>query len=127
VRGAGCDSSFRFSISAAEVFGPWCALQEPVYTAGSGWGCTLLGGGSFGAETCTITAGGQSATYPTWKCIACGAAGRGVCACDEAGCFADLEPTHTFDLTIAAATSGTVLSGPDSSCGDCTVRLELVE
>jgi len=128
VRGAGCDSAFRFGISAAEIFQDWCAMQVPVYTPNYGWACTLQGGGSLTTDTCVVqTREGLSESYPRWKCLACGFVDRGVCACDEAGCFADLEATHTYDLMLADTSSGPVLSGPDSRCGDCTVRLELVE
>lgn len=130
VRGAGCDASLRFGISSAEIFDAWCAMQEPVFTPNFGWGCTLMGGGSSDQETCTVTTeDGQTDTYPAWKCSACGffAGGQGVCACDEHGCFANLEPTHTYDLDIVENAEGSVLSGPDAACPDCTVRLERVE
>jgi hypothetical protein len=127
VRGAGCDASLRFSVSTRELWQDWCELQTPVYTPEYGWGCTLQGGGSSDGMTCTVQPGSvPNETYPLWKCEACGAfnIGGGVCACDETGCFANLEPTHVFDLTYAKSGESEILSGPDPSCGDCTVRLE---
>jgi hypothetical protein len=125
VRGAGCDTTFRFAVSTAELWQDWCALQTPVYTPDYGWGCTLRGGGSSDGKTCTIQPPtGAWATYPMWKCEACGAFGfNGVCACDQNGCFADMTATHTFNLTYSVSGGAEILSGPDPSCGDCTVRL----
>jgi hypothetical protein len=126
VRGAGCDTTLRFAVSTAELWQDWCALQTPVYTPDYGWGCTLRGGGSSDGKTCTIQPPtGAWATYPMWKCQACGAFGfSGVCACDQNGCFADMTATHTFNLTDSVSGGTEILSGPDPSCGDCTVRLE---
>ncbi len=126
VRGAGCDTTFRFGVSTAELWQNWCALQTPVYTPDYGWGCTLQGGGSSDGKTCTVQpASGAWATYPMWKCEACGAFGfSGVCACDQSGCFADMTATHTFNLAYSVSGGAEILSGPDPSCGDCTVRLE---
>jgi hypothetical protein len=128
VRGAGCDTTLRFSVSTAEIWQEWCSLQTPVYTAERGWACTLQGGGSSDGKTCTVQPEGMAwETYPIWQCIACGAfgsAGSAVCECDEASCFASNEATRTFDLTYATSGDMDILSGKDPSCGDCTVRLE---
>jgi hypothetical protein len=128
VRGAGCDTTLRFSVSTAEIWQEWCALQTPVYTNDVGWGCTLQGGGSSDGKTCTVQPAGMTPeTYPMWQCNACGAFGRplsAVCQCNEAGCFASHEATHTFDLTYSVSAEAELLSGKDPSCGDCTVRLE---
>jgi hypothetical protein len=132
VRGAGCDAVFRVSVSSVEPWDEWCSLQTPVYTDDFGWGCTYQGGGSSDSQTCDVQDGRGNvlATYPYWKCLACGAYGfptGGVCGCDEGGCSFNREPTHVFDLELAMSGEGDILSGPDPSCGDCTVRLERVE
>jgi len=128
VRGAGCDTTFRFAVSTAELWQNWCVLMAPVYTPNYGWGCTLKGGGSSDGKTCTIQpSSGPWATYPMWKCEACGAYGmNGVCACDQNGCFADMTATHTFNLTYSVSGGVDTLSGPDpdTNCSDCTVRLQ---
>jgi hypothetical protein len=128
VRGAGCDTTLRFSVSTAEIWQEWCTLQTPVYTNDVGWGCTLQGGGSSDGKTCTVQPAGMAPeTYPMWRCNACGAFGRplsAVCQCNEAGCFASHEATHTFDLAYSISAEAELLSGKDPSCGDCTVRLE---
>jgi hypothetical protein len=128
VRGAGCDTTLRFSVSTAEIWQEWCALQTPVYTEDYGWACTLQGGGSSDSKNCTVQPQGmEPATYPIWQCHACGAFGRplgAVCECNEAGCFASDDATKTFDLTYAVSAEAEILSGKDPSCGDCTVRLE---
>jgi hypothetical protein len=125
VRGAGCDTAFRFSIASTEAWRDWCGLQTPLYTDGFGWACILRGDGASGtSDTCTTQANGvELATYPAWKCAACGMfEGLGVCQCDEAGCYPLSEPTHVFDLTYLGGDSN-VLTGKDPSCPDCTVRL----
>jgi len=128
VRGAGCDATLRFSFSSTEIFDDWCRMMEPVYTPEYGWGCTLQGGGGGDQDTCTVTTNeGETATYPMWKCAACGFVGPRVCECDEGGCFASLEPDNYFDLALVDGLGGSILSGPDSTCGDCTIRLERVE
>ena len=127
VRGAGCDTTFRFGVSTSELWQDWCALQTPIDSGSFGWGCTLLGGsGSSNGTTCTIYGqNGQTQTYPIWKCNACGSFGmNGVCACDQSGCFANTTATETFNLTYSVSGSTEILSGPDPSCSDCTVRLE---
>jgi len=126
VRGAGCDTTFRFAVSTDELWQNWCALMTPVYTPNFGWGCTLQGGGSSDGKTCTVQpSSGPSATYPLWKCDACGAFGfGGVCACAQNDCFANMTATHTFNLAYSVSGGTDVLSGPDSSCSDCTVRIE---
>src|SRR5664280_2481693 len=127
VRGAGCDTTFRFGVSTSELWQDWCALQTPIDSGSFGWGCTLLGGGgSSDGTSCTIySQNGQSQTYPLWKCEACGSFGinGGVCACDQNGCFANMTATQTFDLTYSVSDGTEILSGPDPSCSDCTVRL----
>lgn len=129
VRGAGCDTTFRFGVSTYELWQDWCALQTPIDSGSFGWGCTLLGGGgSSDGTTCTINGqNGESQTYPLWKCEACGSFGmNGLCACDQNGCFANTTATLTFDLTYSVSSDGTeILSGPDpdSSCSNCTARL----
>jgi hypothetical protein len=126
VRGAGCDTTFRFAVSTAELWQNWCVLMAPVYTPNYGWGCTLKGGGSSDGKTCTVQpSSGAWATYPMWKCEACGAFGmNGVCACDQNGCFADITATHTFNLAYSVSGGTDTLSGPDPNCSDCTVRLQ---
>jgi hypothetical protein len=126
VRGAGCDTVFRFSVSTAELWQDWCALQTPVNTPNYGWGCTVQGGGSSDATSCTVQPpNGDWKTYPLWKCEACGAfADGGVCACDANGCFANTAATLTFNLAFPVSGDTNILSGPDPSCGDCTVRLQ---
>jgi hypothetical protein len=122
-RGAACDGKFRFDISAHEIHADWCALQTPVYTEDYGWGCTLQGGGSSDQTTCTVqTNDGQMESYPAHKCFAC-AFGTPICACDENGCTASSEPTHVFDLMRLEDAGDVILTGPDPSCPDCTVRL----
>ena len=129
VRGAACDTTFRFGVSTSELWQDWCALQTPIYSAGFGWACTLLGdGGSSDGTNCTVEPQDGSAwvTYPLWKCEACGTfGGSGVCACDQNSCFANPTATQTFDLTYSVSDGTEILSGPDpdSSCSDCTVRL----
>lgn len=128
VRGAGCDDVFRVSISVSEPWDEWCSLQEPVFTEEYGWGCTYRGGGSANMDSCQVqdNRGQPLADYPLWKCQACGAfGGGGVCSCDAEGCGFNHTPTHTYDLELSD--DGSVLSGPDPTCGDCTVRLERVE
>jgi hypothetical protein len=128
VRGAGCDAQVRVSVSAAELYDSWCALQTPIDNGELGWGCMIKTyGGSSDGVTCTVgdQSGDPIATYPMWRCELCGFLGPNVCACNEEGCGFNPEPTHTYDLTLIG--DGNVLSGPDSSCGDCTVRLERVE
>jgi len=49
-----------------------------------------------------------------------------VCGCDEAGCSFNREPSDTFSFQFGM-NGRFILSGPDSRCGDCTVRLERVE
>jgi hypothetical protein len=131
VRGAGCDAVLRVSASVAEPWDEWCSLQTPVYTDGYGWGCTYVGGGSSNGETCDVQDGRGNvlATYPYWRCVACGTFGPegGVCSCDEGGCSFNRAPTHVFDLELAVSGGVDILSGPDPHCGDCTVRLERVE
>ena len=127
LRGAGCDTTLRFNVSTSELWQPWCELQTPVYTNDSGWGCTLQGGGSSDGKQCTIQPAGQAwETYPVWMCAACGAfgGGGGVCACDENACFSNPAPTHTFSFSFLRSDDKDVLTGPDPTCGDCTVRLE---
>jgi len=126
VRGAGCDSTLRFSIATTEAWQDWCALQTPQYTEGYGWSCILAGNGaSSDGKTCTTQDNGKVlATYPVWKCTACGVFGTSLCACDESGCRASEEPTHVFDLTRATSGDMDILSGKDATCPDCTVRLE---
>ena len=130
VRGAACDTTFRFGVSTSELWQDWCALQTPVFTAGFGWACTLQGGGSSDGTNCTVQPQDGSAwqTYPLWKCEACGAfnINGGVCACDQNSCFANMTATQTFDLTYSVSDGAEILSGPDPdpSCSDCTVRLE---
>ena len=126
VRGAGCDTTFRFAVSTDELWQNWCVLMTPVYTPDYGWGCTLQGGGSSDGKTCTVQpSSGPWATYPMWKCEACGAFGfSGVCACAQNGCFANMTATHTFNLAYSVSGGVDILSGPDPSCSDCTVRLE---
>src|SRR5664280_229240 len=126
VRGAGCDTTFRFGVSTSELWQDWCALQTPIDSGSFGWGCTLLGGsGSSNGTSCTIYGqNGQTQTYPLWKCNACGSFGmNGVCACDQNGCFSNTTATQTFNLTYSVSGGTEILSGPDPSCGDCTVRL----
>ncbi|HTQ06515.1 MAG TPA: hypothetical protein VMI54_21795 [Polyangiaceae bacterium] len=127
-RGAGCDSVFRFSIASTEIWESWCELQTPVYTPDFGWSCTLQGGGDETQDTCTVDPNeGDPATYPPWKCAACGARGEGgVCQCDANGCTANSTATQTYDLTFALSDGDSILSGPDpdESCSECTVRLE---
>jgi hypothetical protein len=126
-RGAACDGTFRFQVSADEIHGPWCALQAPVFTSDFGWGCTLQGGGSSDSVSCTVTTNdGQSAMYPAYKCFAC-AFGRPICSCDENACRASEEGTHVFDLRRVEDEEGEVLTGPDPSCPDCTIRLRREE
>ncbi len=131
VRGAACDTTFRFAVSTSELWQDWCALQTPIDSGSYGWGCTLLGGGgSSDGTSCTIYGqNGESQTYPLWKCEACGSFGfnGGVCTCDQNGCFANMTATETFDLTYSVSDGDEILSGPDpdSSCSDCTVRLVL--
>jgi hypothetical protein len=127
VRGAGCDAKLRFGIATSELFDEWCGMMEPVYTNEYGWGCTIQGGGSFNETECVAQAPGQSATYPTWKCLACGLGSSKVCACDESSCFANPEPDLTFDFTLSEAEGRKVLTAPDYSCGDCTIRLTQAE
>ena len=129
VRGAVCDTTFRFGVSTYEIWQDWCKLQTAINSGSFGWGCTLRGGsGSTNGTTCTIYAqNGGSQTYPLWKCNACGAfrgINSGVCSCDQNGCFSNPTATQTFDLTYSASGTTQILSGPDPSCGDCTVRLE---
>ena len=130
VRGAGCDTTFRFGVSTNELWQPWCALQTPIYSSVlNSWGCVARGnGGSSDGKTCTVqSSSGASVTYPEWKCDACGAFGfGGVCACDQNGCGADMTPTLTFDLTYSVSGTSEILSGPDpdTTCSNCTVRLE---
>lgn len=128
VRGAACDTTFRFGVSTSELWQDWCALQTPVDSGSFGWGCTLLGSsGSSDGTSCTINGeNGESQTYPLWKCEACGSFGiSGVCACDQNGCFANTTVTETFDLTYSVSDGTEILSGPDpdSTCSNCTVRL----
>jgi hypothetical protein len=127
VRGAGCDTTFRFGVSTSELWQDWCALQTPVYTPDYGWACTLQGGGSSDGKTCTVQPPNMAwQTYPLWKCEACGGPfgmNGGVCACDQNGCFANTTATQTFNLAYSVSGSSEILSGPDPSCGDCTVRL----
>ena len=127
VRGAGCDTSFRFGVSTSELWQDWCALQTPVYTPDYGWACTLQGGGGSDGTTCTVEPPNMAwQTYPLWKCEACGgpfSMNGGVCACDQNGCFANTTATQTFNLAYSVSGSSEILSGPDPSCGDCTVRL----
>ncbi len=126
VRGAGCDTTFRFGVSTSELWQDWCALQTPIDSGSFGWGCTLLGGsGSSDGTSCTIYGPNGSQTYPLWKCEACGSfgGGGGVCSCDQNGCFASTTVTETFDLAYSVSGGTEILSGPDPNCGDCTVRL----
>jgi len=128
VRGAGCDATLRFGFATTELFDDWCGMMEPVYTPDFGWGCTLQGSGQGNAEICTMmTNEGVSATYPMWKCAACGYAGQRVCSCEESGCFASTEPDHLYNLALVDGVGSSILSGPDSSCPDCTIRLERME
>ena len=129
VRGAGCDTTFRFGVSTDEIWQGWCALQTPIYSADlDSWGCALRGGGgSSDGTTCTVQPrSGASVTYPLWRCEACGALGfgGGVCACDQNACSANMTATQTFDLAYSVSDGTDILSGPDPSCSDCTVRLE---
>jgi hypothetical protein len=128
VRGAGCDAVFRVSISSAEPWDEWCALQEPIDSGEYGWGCTVrTSGGGYGDGLCYVGDGQGNvvAEYPLWKCQACGTfGGGGVCACGESGCSFNRTPTHTFDFE---GTVDSVISGPDPRCPDCTVRLTRVE
>jgi hypothetical protein len=128
VRGAGCDSVFRVSVSASQTWQSWCAIQAPIDGGEYGWGCMLLTG-SYSSNQTTCQAqdgrGNVVAEYPAWKCELCGF--RGVCACSQAGCSYNPEPTHSFDLTLSQSGDVDVLSGPDATCGDCTIRLERVE
>ena len=127
VRGAGCDSTLRFSIASTEAWQDWCALQTPVYSGPDfGWGCILRGNGaSSDGVSCTTSdsSGNDLGTYPVWKCSACGIFSGGMCACDENGCFANTEPTQVYDLSYMSGTTS-VLSGKDPNCPDCTDRLE---
>jgi hypothetical protein len=129
VRGAGCESVFRVSVSSAEVFDSWCRLQEPVDSGDYGWGCVLLTSAfSSDGSTCTAldSSGEPLAEYPQWRCDLCGGgASASICECDSSSCRYNAEATHTFDLTLSDG--GNVLSGRDATCGDCTVRLERVE
>jgi len=134
LRGAGCDTTFRFGIATNELWQPWCALQTSVYSADiQSWGCVLRGnGGSSDGNNCTVQTSGWTRTYPMWLCDACGAFGfGGVCACGQNGCNADMTVTETFDLTytVSSAADGgitEILSGPDpdTTCSNCTVRLQ---
>lgn len=63
---------------------------------------------------------------PAFKCFAC-AFGTPICACDENGCTASNEPTHVFDLMRLEDAGDEILTGPDPTCGDCTVRLVKAE
>jgi hypothetical protein len=127
VRGAGCDATLRFGIATTELWGEWCGMMEPVYTNEYGWGCTIQGGGSLSETECVAQGGGQSATYPTWKCLACGIGGRKTCSCDETSCFAETEPDMLFDFTVSESEGKRVLTGKDYFCGDCTIRLTRAE
>ncbi|HEX6767168.1 MAG TPA: hypothetical protein VF103_16840 [Polyangiaceae bacterium] len=128
VRGAGCDSAFRVSISAWQTWDSWCDLQEPAFNDVDGtYACMIKGrGGSSDGTTCSVQDGNGNvlAEYPQWRCDLCGWGGN-VCACTETECSYNPEPTHTFDLTLNA--TGDVLSGKDASCGDCTVRFTRVQ
>jgi hypothetical protein len=129
VRAAGCDASFRFSVSTNELWQNWCALQTPIYSPDiDSWGCAIRGsGGSSDSTTCTVMAqSGARATYPLWKCTACGvfSSDGGVCACDQNACSANMTATQVLNLAYSVSGTTEILSGPDSSCGDCTVRLE---
>jgi hypothetical protein len=128
VRGAGCDSVFRVSVSMSQTWESWCAIQESIDGGEFGWGCMLLTGSYGGNQTTCQVQDGMGevlAEYPAWRCDLCGF--QGVCACNASGCSYNPEPTHSFDLTLSQSGGVDVLSGPDATCGDCTVRLERVE
>ncbi|HEX6278184.1 MAG TPA: hypothetical protein VFZ53_34300 [Polyangiaceae bacterium] len=130
VGGAACDSAIQLSVSTREHYDSWCSLQEPIDNGPLGFSCIRLGVSSgFDDDTCwTMDADGERlGEYPLWLCGLCGGlvVSASACACDASGCRANLTPTSRFELTMSAG--GGVLTGPDSSCADCTVRLERVE
>lgn len=127
VRGAGCDATFRVSVSTRQGYESWCALQTPIEGSDGTFGCMMRGnGGSFDGTTCNVTdeSGRIIADYPAWRCALCGFLGGSVCSCDARSCNYNAEPTHVFNLTLNA--DGNVLSGPDATCPDCTVRLDRI-
>jgi hypothetical protein len=119
---------FRVGISSAEPWNLWCSFQDPIYSEGYGWACTVRSSrGSGGVGLCRVEDDrGQSFEYPSWKCHACGTfiPEVAVCSCTAAGCWFNQTPTDTYELVLI---DDGVLSGPDPNCGDCTVRLERVE
>jgi hypothetical protein len=133
VRGAGCDRVFRVSVSGAQLYDTWCALQEPIDNGPFGWGCIVQTGSASGdAMGCHITDddGNVVADYPMWRCELCGLfVGTSVCSCSASGCSYNPEPTHSYELTLSQSDGVDVLSGmgPAANCGDCTIRLERVE
>jgi hypothetical protein len=131
VRGAGCDAVLRVSVSVAEPWDEWCSLQMPVYTERYDWGCTYVGAGSVINTTCSVQDenGQVVATYPSWRCVACGTFefGHGVCGCTEAGCSYNREPTDTFSFELGTSGGVDALTASYPRCDDCTMRLERIE
>jgi hypothetical protein len=129
VRGAGCDTAFRVSVSNAQTWETWCAIQTPIDGGEYGWGC-MLRTGSYGGNnmTCQVQdqQGNVVAEYPAWRCELCGFFNP-VCECSQSGCTYNHEATFSVDLTLSQSGGVDVLSGPDTTCGDCTIRLERVE
>jgi hypothetical protein len=130
VRGSACGSTIQLGVSTRELYDSWCSLQEPIDNGPLGFACHRLGVTSgFDQDSCwTMDEDGEKlGEYPLWRCGLCGGliGPATACVCDASGCRANLEPTSVFELTMNAG--GDVLTGPDSSCADCTVRLERVE
>jgi hypothetical protein len=127
VRGAGCDTTFRFGIATTEPWEDWCALQEPLLGIDGTYGCVIQGNGASSDQAnCTTQDNGRVlATYPTWKCELCGVfTGTGACTCDADHCYARKDVSLTYDFSLSTSGSTSVLSAKDPKCGDCTDRLE---
>jgi len=136
VMGAGRDETLRFSISDAEPWQGFCAMQDTFYYYPNLQSYTCLPpyvnlGINQDSDVCTLypssTSSDGATTLPLKQCAGCDGP-WGPCVCNAEACAANPQPSSEFALVLGSTLDGNdVLATNSELLGQQAIHLERVE